>query len=1470
MTKKKLKAVLALLLSMNLAGCSFFEVNDDSKKEEDKSDEKKIDNKDSKKKEETTTKEEELVQEEKSHPTVQQTNPRKKEAAKNNNNHTYTKPNQIVKSENKPVVDTKPLPEVIRVDFSVLKSLLTQVKNLDTTGYTPKSIEQLNRAIRISEALLNDRSASQSAVDLQVRILMSAWQGLTRISDFTELNKIIKETNSLNEVLYTPASFEMLKLSLVEVNAVAANMNSTQSEVDKATEKLRKAINQLVTRANTSKLTIAINDAKAINNNAYTDVSLEKMNISLDTAIKTVANLNATQKQVDKAAEDLKNDIESLVAYVAPDLTPLKSLLVQASKLKENEYSITSFATLSVAIKTANDTLVIKKVTQEQVDSAKVALDNAMKGLTVDTSKLEKKLEVAKGLEETTYTPSTFTKLKTEITNTELFLQSTHKQYEINEQLSKLDIVIQQLVEKANKSDLKKEMDTAKTLYAGDYTKATMDALKEAVNNAQRIYEDEEATQETVSEATQAVKQAISKMKLVIHKENLQKSIDQGKAIVEIEYTPSSYEKFKVRYDEAMLVNNDEEATQEQVDSAHQLLTDALSNLVKRANIVALSSKITEGNLLVIDDYTDDSFNAMKAELLVASELVKNLNVSQEAIDQQFTKLDHAIKALIVYVAPNFTDIHLAIQNAKAVNSEHWSITSYQTMSTKLKNAEDAVAKKKVTQEEIDQAKTELIASYNALSVDKTILNEKLVVAKTYMEVNYTLDTFANLQTAITHTTTFLGETHNQKEVNAELVALQAAISNLVIFNEADKGLLTTTIAVANAVDSNLYTPDSYAPLENAILLATTVKNNYRATVQEINDAINGMNVSKASLIKRADLSVITATITMAEGKYTGAYTSGSIQTLKDIVASAQTLMSNLNASQSTIDSKVLELNNAINNLIKLGDKTALSNLIDELNGLKEVDYTPSSWTSAMLGTTINEAMAIRDKTEATETEVNSALDNLTLAKAKLVKKADITELTNEITKAEIEATKGYTTVTLNALTIAIGEAKTVSTNQNATASEVSMTLTKLKNALSSLRVDVTPLINEINISKAIDTTNKKPSTVTVLKTVITEAESYKDSSSVTFDGMNTMIQKLKDAVKALEDGTDIALLQEKIVSAKALNKDDYTPESYATLLTVITEAEQAILNENITALEVTTMIAKIDDAINGLKYPATVVSKRKECDDKLVEAQTLLDSGLDTPEQYRAKLKDDIRRISGVFANYDPSIFTVSELQGFVDQLNLSIKNFKDNALDRNALIVRAQAKIAEVRAMDLSGYSSGSAFEVTYYTDMLEERIKNNDTYQNIEIVIGWIDDEIADLEPKDTNTYVNAEAPGEVLALLNAERKAQGLTELVMDTKLCEATTIRATEAQYQTGPFADWAHKRPDGRGWSTVLDEINYHQGYAGENAARGIGTGKALYDGWYNSPGHKENMMNPNYTKIGISMIKVGEGTWVSYMILAR
>lgn len=124
--------------------------------------------------------------------------------------------------------------------------------------------------------------------------------------------------------------------------------------------------------------------------------------------------------------------------------------------------------------------------------------------------------------------------------------------------------------------------------------------------------------------------------------------------------------------------------------------------------------------------------------------------------------------------------------------------------------------------------------------------------------------------------------------------------------------------------------------------------------------------------------------------------------------------------------------------------------------------------------------------------------------------------------------------------------------------------------------------------------------------------------------------------------------------------------------------------------------------------------------------------------------------------------------------------------------------------------------------------------------------------------TGTYQSAMA-NEVIALVNEERAAVvGLSALSSNSQLTSAADIRSPEI------IVYWSHTRPNGLSCFTAISGLSYST--AGENIAMGYVSASAVMAGWMESPGHKANILNPDFTMIGVSCY-LYEGTyyWVQF-----
>lgn len=123
-------------------------------------------------------------------------------------------------------------------------------------------------------------------------------------------------------------------------------------------------------------------------------------------------------------------------------------------------------------------------------------------------------------------------------------------------------------------------------------------------------------------------------------------------------------------------------------------------------------------------------------------------------------------------------------------------------------------------------------------------------------------------------------------------------------------------------------------------------------------------------------------------------------------------------------------------------------------------------------------------------------------------------------------------------------------------------------------------------------------------------------------------------------------------------------------------------------------------------------------------------------------------------------------------------------------------------------------------------------------------------------DTESLSYAE---QVVELVNEERAKVGLSPVELDTEIASAALIRANEIK------TSFSHTRPDGRKFSTVLTDNGIRFYGAGENIAWGQRSPEQVMNAWMNSDGHRANILNSKYTKIGVGHYQDAKGTnyWV-------
>lgn len=114
------------------------------------------------------------------------------------------------------------------------------------------------------------------------------------------------------------------------------------------------------------------------------------------------------------------------------------------------------------------------------------------------------------------------------------------------------------------------------------------------------------------------------------------------------------------------------------------------------------------------------------------------------------------------------------------------------------------------------------------------------------------------------------------------------------------------------------------------------------------------------------------------------------------------------------------------------------------------------------------------------------------------------------------------------------------------------------------------------------------------------------------------------------------------------------------------------------------------------------------------------------------------------------------------------------------------------------------------------------------------------------------------------INGARGAESLPELVMDSRLCAIAGCRAYELALL------WSHTRPDGRSFTTVLEDYGYGAGAVTELLVYGSGSGDAvqMVSQWLMSETHKEKLLSDGFSTVGIGIYRTNGITYVCCLLV--
>ena len=109
-------------------------------------------------------------------------------------------------------------------------------------------------------------------------------------------------------------------------------------------------------------------------------------------------------------------------------------------------------------------------------------------------------------------------------------------------------------------------------------------------------------------------------------------------------------------------------------------------------------------------------------------------------------------------------------------------------------------------------------------------------------------------------------------------------------------------------------------------------------------------------------------------------------------------------------------------------------------------------------------------------------------------------------------------------------------------------------------------------------------------------------------------------------------------------------------------------------------------------------------------------------------------------------------------------------------------------------------------------------------------------------------------QVVSLVNTQRAKYGLSALTENWELSRIARIKSQD-MHDNNYFS---HTSPTYGSPFTMIKNFGLTYKSAGENIAKGQTTPQAVVTAWMNSSGHRANILNASFTKIGVGYVAAG------------
>ena len=406
-------------------------------------------------------------------------------------------------------------------------------------------------------------------------------------------SQVATPNSKVNNVLQA----KTVEFNMVVTTAGAGTLVFTAPDGDSPqTDKFDIELVKLADEADLTELQTAITNAEAILNAADKDKYSAAALVELQELVNAGKQLTTASSQTDVDAK--KDDITAKIADIQTQFTITATAdnggtiaptgATKVYKGTSKAFTITPNAGYHVDSLTVDGTAVnvVTEYTFSDVTANHtIAVTFAKDAMTVAKENLLAAINTAneKLAQTDAYTPASLEALQNAVDEAQtVYNKADATQTEVDNAKANVEAKIAALKEKADKSALRLAVKAAEgeAALTDKYTEESIAALQTAIDAANRVLADDNATQAEVDaqvEAVNAAKAALEEKKAPVVKEELEKAVADATEVVGAtdKYTAASLAALQSAIDAANAVLQDPDATQDEIDAAVQSIKEA-------------------------------------------------------------------------------------------------------------------------------------------------------------------------------------------------------------------------------------------------------------------------------------------------------------------------------------------------------------------------------------------------------------------------------------------------------------------------------------------------------------------------------------------------------------------------------------------------------------------------------------------------------------------------------------------------------------------------------------------------------------------------------------------------------------------------------------------------------------------------------------------------------------------------------